>query len=265
MNEIITLLPKASSRQSETLDSREVAAMVDKRHDHLLRDIEVYSSHIEELGNPKVEVSEFFQKSSYFSEQNKELPCYLITKQGCEMIANKLTGAKGVRFTATYVQRFNEMETKEKAGPLGDFDSLSPQLQVLINLEREQAEMKRQMSATAEKADAAVAAITAIKETVVMRDDDWRRWVNRMFNNAVQNSPGRDYQALRDETYRILEERAGCNLNQRLRNYRERLAEQGATRTAIDKANRLDCIKSDKRLKEIYTSIIKELSIRYSA
>lgn len=38
----------------------------------------------------------------------------LINKKGCEMVANKLTGEKGVIFTAKYVNRFAEMEQKIK-------------------------------------------------------------------------------------------------------------------------------------------------------
>lgn len=34
----------------------------------------------------------------------------MLTKKGCEMVANKLTGEKGVIFTAMYVEAFNKME-----------------------------------------------------------------------------------------------------------------------------------------------------------
>ena len=42
------------------------------------------------------------------------MPCYLLSKMGCEMVANKLTGEKGILFTAAYVKRFNEMEAAER-------------------------------------------------------------------------------------------------------------------------------------------------------
>jgi hypothetical protein len=38
------------------------------------------------------------------------MPCYLVTKKGCEFIAHKLTGQKGTEFTAWYINRFHEME-----------------------------------------------------------------------------------------------------------------------------------------------------------
>ncbi|MNP74948.1 hypothetical protein D3C76_1719070 [compost metagenome] len=66
---------------------------------------------------------------------------------------------------------------------------------------------------------------------------------------------------MRSESYRLLEERGKCDLNRRLANLRERLADTGATKTKINDTNRLDVIEADPRLKEIYTTIVKKLSI----
>ena len=93
--------------KAAAIDSREVAAMVEKEHGKLLRDIRTY---VDYLAEANFGLSEFFLESSYRDVNNKEQPCYLITKQGCEMVANKLTGKKGVLFTARYVKKFNEME-----------------------------------------------------------------------------------------------------------------------------------------------------------
>lgn len=89
-------------------DSRQVAEMIGKRHDHLMRSIDGY---VEVLGqNPKLGADNFFIKSSYQAGTGKTYPCYKLTRKGCDMVANKLTGAKGILFTAEYVTRFEEME-----------------------------------------------------------------------------------------------------------------------------------------------------------
>lgn len=119
-----------------TLTSMEVAEMVEKRHDNLVRSINRYSAYIEESNNKvsqlkselaknetedsalKSEVAEtevinlqeFWIKSSYADEQGKDRICYNITKKGCEFIAHKCTGKKGTVFTARYINRFHEME-----------------------------------------------------------------------------------------------------------------------------------------------------------
>lgn len=93
--------------QQKHIDSREVAEMVGKDHNKLLRDIRSY---IEQLGEAKIGHTDFFTESSYKTAQNKTMPCYLVTKKGCEFIAHKLTGVKGTEFTAKYINRFHEME-----------------------------------------------------------------------------------------------------------------------------------------------------------
>ena len=103
----------------QAIDSREVAEMVGKQHKHLLRDIAGYIKIMKEANESKfgpvsnelkIEPSEFFIPSTYLDSKGETRPCYLITKKGCDMIANELTGEKGVRFTAAYVTAFEEMQ-----------------------------------------------------------------------------------------------------------------------------------------------------------
>lgn len=89
------------------ITSMEVAQMVGKDHSKLLRDIRNYVS---QLGEAKIGFTDFFTESTYVTEQNKTMPCFLVTKKGCEFIAHKLTGQKGTEFTARYINRFHEME-----------------------------------------------------------------------------------------------------------------------------------------------------------
>ena len=95
-----------------TIESREVAPMIGKDHAHLCRDIKGYIDAISE--NPKLDSQNYFIPDTYKVEgNNKTYPCYRLTKMGCEMVANKLTGKKGILFTAEYVKRFNEMEAAQ--------------------------------------------------------------------------------------------------------------------------------------------------------
>lgn len=91
------------------ITSMEVAEMVEKKHCDLLRDIRKYC---EQLGKSKIALSDFFTESTYITEQNKTMPCFLVAKKGCEFIAHKLTGQKGTEFTARYINRFHEMEQR---------------------------------------------------------------------------------------------------------------------------------------------------------
>lgn len=101
--------------RNASITSLEVAEMVGKEHGKLLRDIRTY---ISQLGEAKIGFTDFFKESTYITEQNKTLPCFLVTKKGCEFIAHKLTGQKGTEFTARYINRFHEMDEGKILCPL---------------------------------------------------------------------------------------------------------------------------------------------------
>lgn len=90
----------------DVIDSLKVSEITGKAHDKLLRDIRGYIDIISR--SPKLESESFFVESEYFNSRNQKQPCYLLTKQGCEMVANKMTGEKGILFTAEYVEAFNK-------------------------------------------------------------------------------------------------------------------------------------------------------------
>ena len=98
-----------------TIPSYEVAKMMERRHSDVLRMLEGSKKPkvigiipvIEE--NVELHLSDYFIKSTYKTSQNKEVICYECTQMGCDMLANKMTGEKGILFTAKYVKRFREM------------------------------------------------------------------------------------------------------------------------------------------------------------
>ena len=97
----------------ETIPSYEVARMMEVEHAKVLRMIEGDKTHIgviPTLRKAQMGVTDFFIESTYKVEgNNKTYKCYECTKLGCDMLANKMTGEKGVLFTAKYVKRFSEM------------------------------------------------------------------------------------------------------------------------------------------------------------
>ena len=113
MKELIKIT-NAEGREVSVIDSREVAEMMEKKHDLLLREIDGSKDGktvgiIPTLEKANFAVSNYFIKSSY-KAGTREYKCYLITKLGCEMLGNKQQGAKGILFSAKYVERFNQME-----------------------------------------------------------------------------------------------------------------------------------------------------------
>ncbi len=50
---------------------------------------------------------DFFILSTYQDSKGETRPCYLLTKKGCDMVANKMTGEKGVLFTAADAEKID--------------------------------------------------------------------------------------------------------------------------------------------------------------
>ncbi len=107
---------------AEVIDSREVAEMIGKNHKDLLRDIRGYVEIMDNSNGRNFAPVDFFIPSNYKDTKGETRPCYLLTKKGCDMVANKLTGEKGVLFTAAYVTAFEEMRENhiKTAIPLQD-------------------------------------------------------------------------------------------------------------------------------------------------
>lgn len=99
-------LPVFEHKGQLVADSRDVAAMLERYHKHLVRSIRTYCGY---LSQSKIGPAKFFIEAEYIDEQGKPRPNYLLTEMGCEFVANKATGEKGVIFTARYVEAFHAM------------------------------------------------------------------------------------------------------------------------------------------------------------
>ena len=127
----------------QTIISIEVAEMVGKEHSKLLRDIRNY---VEQLGQAKIGQSDFFVESTYKNSQNKVMPCYNVTKKGCEFIAHKLTGTKGTEFTARYINRFHDMEEHiNNSKPRTALEQLQLQSQAILEVNDKIDEVKQEL------------------------------------------------------------------------------------------------------------------------
>lgn len=98
---------------SQTITTLEIAEMMETEHSKIIRKLEGSKDrkgYIQILGEAQMGVADYFIESEYQDTQGKSRKCYLVTKLGCDFLANKFNGEKGVLFTARYVKRFYEME-----------------------------------------------------------------------------------------------------------------------------------------------------------
>lgn len=76
MNEIIQKMNRL------TIDSREVARMVEKRHADLLRDLNIFSNYLSDSIERKIALNEFWQESSY-KERRTQFCVLLFNLKNC--------------------------------------------------------------------------------------------------------------------------------------------------------------------------------------
>lgn len=133
----------------QTIPSYEVAKMMEKEHWEVLRMLEGCEKPRIVGIIPTIEqteellVADYFIESTY-DDRGRQLRCYECTKLGCDLLANKMTGEKGILFTARYVKRFNEI----LENPLLN---ASKELQAIFMIDRKQQVIESRVGAIEEK------------------------------------------------------------------------------------------------------------------
>lgn len=104
MQEII----KTNDEKVVRISSREVSKMIGVRHKDLLKKIDGMN---DVFKSEKIRHSIYWIEGTYKQNGNgKSNREFLVTKKGCEFIALKSTGEKGILFTHRYMERFEELE-----------------------------------------------------------------------------------------------------------------------------------------------------------
>lgn len=145
------------------------------------------------------------------------------------------------------------------------FADLSPQLQVLIQMETRQKQIEARQAEQATALAGLEQKLQNTCEVIALDKTAWRKDSERLINK-IAVATGEGFGAIKlvyDEIYRSIESRAGVSLNTRLTNKRNRMAGEGVCKSKRDKLTRVDIIAEDKKLIEIYVAIVKELAVKY--
>lgn len=267
----------------DVIDSREVAEAIGKNHKELLRDIRNFVEILEKATERKSALSEsssesnerksalvgkstesnfglsdFFIPHTYTDSTGRTLPCYLLTKKGCDMVANKMTGEKGVLFTAAYVTAFEKMREAVTSPTM--IPGLSPQTQALINMELRQNKLEAEQQATK-------SVVMNTLNTFAAPPTDEERWRDEMNRRvrAMCEEYGLNYHTTIGEMYAELERRAHVNLATRQKNLRERMRLGGAKYAQREAVSKLVVISQDAKLRYIYEAIVREKAAQLAA
>lgn len=235
------------------ISSLEVAEMVGREHKNVMRDINAI---IAQLGELKIEPSSYFIESTYTNTQNKTMPSFLLTKQGCELYGNRMTGVDGTAFSVKYIERFNEMEIQYKQPTTAELIAMMAQQGV---------EQERRLHVVEEKTAQIEAKQDNITEIIALNPTEWRSKTTTILNKiAVARGGFGEFRNVRQESYDLLESRGRCKLDIRLNNRKKEAFANGVvSKTKINNFSKLDVIADDTRLTEIYLAIVKEMAIKH--
>lgn len=100
MNQLVVM----RNRQAVTT-SVSVAESFEKRHDHILRDIEALKKDVPNFG-------EMFFETTEPDSYGRERKVYLMNRDGFTLLAMGFTGKRAMEFKLKYIEAFNEMEKK---------------------------------------------------------------------------------------------------------------------------------------------------------
>jgi phage regulator Rha-like protein len=177
---------------------------------------------------------------------------YLWTEKGAWLHAKSLNTDQAWDAYEMLVDDYYSIKQNEV-----DLSMLSPELRALINIEKKQLEQDVRLETVEKKQD-------DITQILSLNPTEWRKKVNDIINKIASRRGGtvQVFQDVRNESYELLESRAKCRLSIRLNNRKRDMALEGASKSKVDKVNKMDVIASDDRLTEIYLAIVKEMAIK---
>ena len=142
IQEVEVLPSTVQNKQGElmpVLDSREVARMMGKKHKEILRYIEGKvdgNAHVTgilpTLQGEQLTTTDYFIESSFIADNGIKCRCYLCTRMGCDLLATRQKGEKGILFCAKYVKRFKEMEEELKSKSVHQHPEITEKQQCIL-------------------------------------------------------------------------------------------------------------------------------------
>ena len=194
--------------------------------------------------------------------QNDVLPnariVYLWTEKGAFLAAKSLNTDKAWEAYDKLIDGYYAVKEE-----LVDRSQLSPQMQMLFSLVEQQAKAELEQKKQAERLTRIEEQQEAMKDAFEpIHKESWRKDVTFKFNR-IQKACQIPYQELYIEMYKELDRRAGVDTAIRLKNRRNRMREDGFSKTNIDRLTRMDIIENDKKLSAIFERILTDYEIKY--
>ncbi|AAO36643.1 antA/AntB antirepressor family protein (endogenous virus) [Clostridium phage phiCTC2B] len=205
-----------------------------------------------------IEKNEFFKENIDWigvqqDVEGNETMDFAITLEFAKHIAMMTRTEKSHEYRNYFIECEKKIKKQHKPTCIED---------VLIQSLQEMKDVKQQLNQVNNKMLETKEELKTVREVIEIRpSNSWRGETNRLMTKICFKL--KDYQKPKEEAYKALEERAGCDLKIRLKNMKVRQVLQGVSKSKIDELNYLDVIAQDKKLIEIYTTIVSQMAIKH--
>ncbi|WMJ79569.1 antA/AntB antirepressor family protein [Clostridium sp. MB40-C1] len=214
-----------------------------------------------------IEKNDFFEKNvdwvgvRHTDEGNGTMD-FAITLDFAKHIAMMARTSKSHEYRNYFIEC--EKKIKEQHKPQCIEDVLIQSLQEMKDIKQQLNQVNHNALEANKRAEETKEEVQAIRDVVALNPNDWRKDTSSLINKMALSVGGYEHiKLLREESYRLLEQRMGVQLSTRLTNKRRRMADEGVCKSKRDKLNKVDVIADDKKLIEGYIAIVKEMAIKY--
>lgn len=247
MNDIIL-----STRNGDPVaSSRQIAENFGKNHRDVLRAVD----------NLKEDVRNFAQmffESTEPDSYGREQRAYLMNRDGFSLLVMGFTGKAALEWKLKYIAAFNEMEKKLSTRATSQLQDLSPELQYLIKLERQQNQQAKQLEQVNERLDFACEAFS------LTAGPDWKKACQSSISSVAmkRGGDGDDFESVWNEIYDAMERR-GFDLELRVSNAKARALKNGISPSDVRKITKMKIIEAgDKKLIAAFVDSVRELAAK---
>lgn len=193
-----------------------------------------------------------------FENRGKQYPMYLMNRDGFSLLVMGFTGKAALEWKLKYIAAFNEMEKKLTAPASNQLQDLSPELQYLIKLERQQNQQAKQLEQVNERLDAACEAFS------LNAGPDWKKVCQNVISSIAmkRGGTGDDFESVWNEIYEAMERR-GFDLETRVSNAKARAMKNGICKSDVRKISKAKIIEAGgKKLICAFVDSVRELAAK---
>lgn len=219
-----------------------IAEYFNKRHDNVMKDINNLKLNIDPL-----KFKEMFEEGYYQDSYNRTQNLYFMNRDGFVLLVMGYTTKKALDIKLKFLAAFNQMEEYIKK-PAKNVPVSTDPLSILKT-------MVDALEANKNRLDLIENKVETVKEVLTAENiPSWRDDITKKIK-TIGYKMG-NYKEITEILYKKLETEARCDLKNRMVRYKKRLVEAGKVLSEVSKANRLDVIEQDIRLRALFSKIV---------